>query len=93
MAGLDGQMPQQPSVNEGPVGEENTRVPRHPGVIGGRVGHQRDSFKQNMQKQALEHFLTMLRNANTIEQQNQILDIIKSNPALTSTLIRQQQVI
>jgi len=63
----------------------SAQMPRQPGVIGGQVGPQ-----ANMQKHALQQLMQTLRSPHTPEQQNQILQILKSNPPLMAAFIKQR---
>lgn len=62
------------------------QMPRQPGVIGGQVGPQ----ASNMQKHALQQLMQTLRSPQTPEQQNQILQILKSHPPLMAAFIKQR---
>lgn len=63
------------------------QMTRQTGVIGpvGQVGPQ-----SNVQKHALQQLMQTLRSPHTPEQQNQILQILKSNPPLMAAFIKQR---
>lgn len=65
----------------------SAQMSRQP-VIGpvGQVGPQ----TSNMQKHALQQLMQTLRNPSTPDQQNQILQILKSNPPLMAAFIKQR---
>lgn len=65
-----------------------TQMPRQPGVIGpvAQVGSQ----QSNAQKHALQQLMQTLRSPHSNEQQNQILQILKSNPPLMAAFIKQR---
>lgn len=66
-------------------------MPRQPGVIGGPVGQVAPAQAQsNMHKHALQQLMQTLRSPHTPEQQNQILQILKSNPPLMAAFIKQR---
>ncbi|XP_011684735.1 PREDICTED: histone acetyltransferase p300-like [Wasmannia auropunctata] len=66
----------------------SAQLPRQPGVIGpvGQVGPQ-----GGMQKHALQQLTQTLRNPRTPDQQNQMLQILKSNPPLMAAFIKQRK--
>lgn len=66
----------------------SAQMPRQPGVIGqvGQVGPQ----ASNMHKHALQQLMQTLRSPHTADQQNQILQILKSNPPLMAAFIKQR---
>lgn len=74
----------QPMVMSGPMS-------RQPGVIGGgpvsQVGPQ---VQSTMHKHVLQQLMQTLKNPHTPEQQNQILQILKSNPPIMAAFIKQR---
>lgn len=65
-----------------------------PGAQGAIVGAMRQAQpgpNQAMHKAALQQLLQTLRSPNTPEQQQQILQILKSNPQLMAAFIKQRQ--
>lgn len=66
-------------------------MPRQANVIGGQVG-QVNQGGPHLQKQALQQLMGALRSPSTPDQQNQILQILKSNPPLMAAFIKQRQV-
>lgn len=67
----------------------SAQIPRQPGVIG-PVGQVVPQAQGNMQKHALQQLMQTLRSPHTPEQQNQILQILKSNPPLMAAFIKQR---
>ncbi|XP_011156403.1 histone lysine acetyltransferase CREBBP isoform X2 [Solenopsis invicta] len=67
-----------------------------PGVLGGPVGQVSPQCPQasnihDMQKHALQQLIQILRSPYTPDQQNQILQILKSNPSLMAAFIKHRQ--
>jgi len=66
----------------------SAQIPRQQGVIGpvSQVGLQAG----NMHKHALQQLMQTLKSPTSAEQQNQILQILKSNPPLMAAFIKQR---
>ncbi|XP_011345842.1 CREB-binding protein isoform X2 [Ooceraea biroi] len=66
----------------------SAQIPRQQGVIGpiGQVG-----LQAGMNKHALQQLMQTLKSPASAEQQNQILQILKSNPPLMAAFIKQRQ--
>ncbi|EZA49929.1 Histone acetyltransferase [Ooceraea biroi] len=65
----------------------SAQIPRQQGVIGpiGQVG-----LQAGMNKHALQQLMQTLKSPASAEQQNQILQILKSNPPLMAAFIKQR---
>ncbi|XP_033211458.1 CREB-binding protein-like [Belonocnema kinseyi] len=74
--GIGGQMPRQPGVMGGPVGQVSQVGP------GGT---------SSLHNRAYQQLMATLKSRNTPEQQNQILHILQSNPSLMAAFIKQRQ--
>ena len=66
------------------------QMPRQPGVIGGSVSQVGPQTQSNMHKHVLQQLMQTLKNPHTPEQQNQILQILKSNPPIMAAFIKQR---
>lgn len=68
------------------------QMPRQTGVLGGPLS-QVGPGGSAMHNRAYQQLMATLKSPNTPEQQNQILHILKNNPSLMATFIRQRQVL
>ncbi|XP_046747919.1 CREB-binding protein-like isoform X2 [Diprion similis] len=86
--------PQQPRHPGQPIVDIIPQMPGQPGDILGPVDpvYNRPTVAAStMHKHALRQLGQALRSPNTPEQQNQILQILKSNPRLTAAFIKLRQ--
>ena len=65
-------------------------MPRQAGVLGGPVNQVGPQTQSNMHKHVLQQLMQTLKNPHTPEQQNQILQILKSNPPIMAAFIKQR---
>lgn len=89
--GLRQQTPQQlMQQQQQHQGQPVMTMPRQPGVIGGPVSQVGPQAQNNMHKHVLQQLMQTLKNPHTPEQQNQILQILKSNPPIMAAFIKQR---
>lgn len=69
------------------------QMPRQTGVLGGPLSQVGPGGTSTMHNRAYQQLMATLKSPNTPEQQNQILHILKNNPSLMATFIRQRQVL
>ena len=68
---------------------KDTQMPRQ--LVGGHVNHVEPQTQSNMHNPSLQQLIEILKNPHTPEQQNKILQMLKSNPSLMSAFIKQRQ--
>lgn len=84
------QLMQQQQQHQGQPGiPMGGQMPRQAGVLGGPVS-QVGPQTQTMHKHVLQQLMQTLKNPHTPEQQNQILQILKSNPPIMAAFIKQR---
>lgn len=86
-----GQPQQQQQPGMGGMAAVGQMQQRQMGAIGAGAGGQVGG-PTAVGKQALQQLMQTLKSPNTPEQQNQILNILKSNPPLMAAFIKQRQV-